>query len=361
MRYAVTSDLHLKSEAPQRLENLAAMLVLLEKEGVEHLIIAGDLFDKGYAGYAALDELLSRHKKLQVIAFPGNHDQGLAAGQFSSPNMRVLETATLMDSESRDLSLVFLPYQDGKTMGEALEELPELEKLAGKPWVLFSHGDFGPRRKHLAGNEEGYFPLTPLDISRFRPTRVILGHIHKPSPLDATVVYPGSPFPLDINETGQRRVLLLEQQDGTLSSLPLSCAPLMLQTEVFVLPDGQEEEQVRSCLDGFWEQAQAAYVGKPDKSRTMLRVHLRGCATERGAVCSAVEAWVEKQKLILESVDDGALRYGEADRSLQAVAEAAEQALHALKLQEPEAMQHGQELQTRIREQVLHHIYGLKE
>lgn len=361
MQYAITADLHLRADAPERLANLEGIFKLLQARKVSQLIIAGDLFDQGYAGYRDLDGLLARYDSIQVTAIAGNHDPELSGGQFSAGNITVIPSPRAIHGKKGELSLLYLPYQAGKTMGETLDGSGVMEELQGRSWVLLSHGDFGPRRRGLSGNEEGYFPLTRNDLTRYKPIRTILGHIHKPSPPAGEVVYPGSPYPLDISETGRRRILLLDQRDGKLESLPLDFAPCNLLWTLFVLPDGNEQEQVQTALQQQLE-ALALPAGHAAK-QTQIRVRLEicGCSTDRAAPEAAARAWFDKQTLDLESVRTEALRYSAAEQNLTALTRKFEQAVAALRIPPSEYPGDGEELLSAIRQSGLNCIYRIKE
>jgi len=255
MKYAITADLHLRADNSDRLAYCDALCTLVQSQDIGNLIIAGDLFDQGYSGYKALDAILARHSRLQVTVLPGNHDPDLAQGQFSSINVRVVTRPEVLAGDKGETGLVLLPYREGCTMGEALTEA-ELETKKTGAWVLVSHGDFGTTARDLNGNESGYFPLTRRDITRYAFKRVILGHIHKPSSLDAEVLVPGSPWPIDSSERGPRRVLVLETP-GRLRHLPWA--------RVFTLLAGLDHpsppRRKRTCPDQRGARSQFSSLG----------------------------------------------------------------------------------------------------
>ena len=356
MRYAITSDLHLRTDAPGRLVNLEQILKLLLKEKIQQLIVAGDLFDRGYAGYKALDGLLKKYSAVHLTAITGNHDPDLSSGQFSASNITVVTQPEFVKGTRGELSLFLLPYRPGMTMGEAMD-IPQLTENSGdKSWVLISHGDYGVGTRKLCGGEDGYFPLTRADIARYRPGRVILGHIHKPNPIDDLVVYPGSPYPLDITETGRRRILILDTADGGLESMPLPFAPCNLHWRLFVVPDGTEAQQVESRLKAL----------KQDLDRSMMtgirvRLSVAGCAADRAVVESAARNFFEDSKIQLESLDTSALSFGENRKDLGKLAAGMEEALQGLVVPDREIPGDRDLLYSGIREQALRYIYRIKE
>ena len=249
MHVAVTADLHLRESNPERLENLEVLIRQLLSREIHNLIIAGDLFDAADRSYARLDSLAQRFPDIQLLIVPGNHDPDLRRELFVSNNIQVFAKPTLKRIDQR--LFLFLPYKEGSTIGETISALPDSESLRSHPWVLVSHGDFTAPRREESGGERGYFPLTREDLVRFKPARVILGHIHVPNSTTGEVVYPGSPYPITSDEYGQRRVLVLETGSASIAELPLSHPPVQVRAEIFLIPDGREEEQTRRQLESI--------------------------------------------------------------------------------------------------------------
>ncbi len=278
MKIAITADVHLKSGAPERLENLAAILADLPKQGISTLIVAGDLLDKGYDGYKELDALLKKHPKIHLIAVPGNHDSGLAQRNFGAKNITVHSQPKLEELGGRQL--FFLPYA-GESMGAALEQSGLGGKLQKGKWLLVSHGDYERLRKQESGNEDGYFPLTGTDMQDYRPRLALLGHVHKGEQVAPRVIYAGSPYPLDGSEQGQRRLLVVDTASGECDSLPLSNTPIYLAREFALIPDGREEEQLGEQFAALAGELKQDLSGKNVLGKLHLSLSLVGYATSR--------------------------------------------------------------------------------
>ena len=133
---------------------------------IDNLIIAGDLLDKDFDGYHEIDAAANDFPGLNIIAIPGNHDMNLDQKFFNSKNIRIYSKPGV--SEISEFNFLFLPYTQGKTMGEVIEDI-NINKLQEKNWVLISHGDYGSKNRQECGNEDGYFPLVRSDIIKYSP------------------------------------------------------------------------------------------------------------------------------------------------------------------------------------------------
>jgi len=76
MKIAVTADTHLtdKNEYPERYNSLNNILDKLSSEGINTLIIAGDLFDESYQNYSEFDEITATYDNIDFHIVPSNHD-----------------------------------------------------------------------------------------------------------------------------------------------------------------------------------------------------------------------------------------------------------------------------------------------
>jgi len=344
MRVAVTADLHLRESNPERLENLEVLIQQLLSREIRHLIIAGDLFDSADKSYAQFDSLAQRYPDIQLLIVPGNHDPDLLQEDFASGNIQVFARPTLKPIDQ--LPLLFLPYRDGSTIGETISALPDSERLRSHPWVLVSHGDFAAPRPKENGRETGYFPLTREDLTRFKPVRVILGHIHVPNRTTGDVVYPGSPYPVTSDEYGQRRVLVLDTKSAAVAELPLTHPPVRVRAEIFLIPDGREEEQIHRQL-----QSALAEQGAPEK--LVVQAVLKGYSASRRKARGFVEAYLSEGGIPCAGIDLESLRVNDQE-SLAALADTVRQRVGRLELKYEEA----EELRREVLEKALEIVYG---
>lgn len=344
MRIAVTADLHLRESIPERLENLEALIEQLLSVGIHHLVVAGDLFDGADNSYARVDSLAQRSPKIHLLLIPGNHDPDLRQDLFASGNIQVFAKPTLKRIDQRPF--LFLPYKEGSTIGETICAFPESERLRSHPWVLVSHGDFTAPRPKENGGERGYFPLTREDLARFKPARVILGHIHVPNSTTAEVVYPGSPYPITADEYGQRRVLVLESTSASIDELPLTHPPIRVRAEVFLIPDGREEEQIRGQL-------QSVLAKEGSSENLVVQAVLKGYSASRRRAKASAEAFLSERGIACVGIDLEPLRANDQE-SLATLADTVRQRVADLKLNYEEA----EELRQAVLEKALEIVYG---
>lgn len=281
MKVALTADLHLTSRErhPERFETLENILSRLKAEEIGTLIIAGDLFDASRRDYSDFEQLCAKeeYRDLQILIIPGNHDPGINNRRIAADNLHVFGEPTVHELEDR--LFLFLPYERGATMGEALAQ--KASDLRADHWVLIAHGDWAQGLRQPNPTEPGvYMPLTRRDIELYRPARVFLGHIHKP--MDAPPVhYVGSPCGLDITEQGRRRCLLYDTDSNDGQPLEHD-APVLYFDETFViLPVADEaaylQEQIASCVR-TWA------LTPEEKAKAQVRVKVVGYSADRAAL-----------------------------------------------------------------------------
>ena len=168
MRIAITADVHLstKETHPERYNALGDILGQTETEGIDTLIIAGDLFDKAFRNYAQFEQLCRQHPKVQVHIIPGNHDPGICPGAIGGDSIHIYNAPAIL--ELGTTVFLLLPYERGVTMGDGVAAMQE--EIDGKQWVLVGHGDFHGGLREVNPLEPGTcMPLSRTCIDRFRP------------------------------------------------------------------------------------------------------------------------------------------------------------------------------------------------
>lgn len=286
MKIAITADMHLTSrqEHPDRFETLENLLRDCGDLGVEKLIIAGDLFDNSRPDFGDFESAYRDHRPpdLSTHIIPGNHDPGLTDAALAVDNLLVYTKPTLMD-EVPHQPILFLPYREHTTMGEHIA--PFKEELTPQDWILIGHGDWSGGNKYPDPYEPGvYMPLARKDLEIYQPGVVFLGHIHRPHS-DNRVHYPGSPCPLNISETGTRRMLVYDTQEKEISSHLISSPRLYFQGEFVVMPLEDEISYLKAHIKNWvtsWE------VPREWHDRIQLRVTLKGYTRNREAIREAV-------------------------------------------------------------------------
>ncbi len=287
MKVAVTADCHLTSrkEHPERFETLEILLHDLGGKGIRQLIIAGDLFDKDYRNYGEFEGWAKKaaEKKIDIHIIPGNHDASLSGRNFTASNVFVYNRPELKSFDLMSLPLLFLPYYKDRSMGEAMAVLSDPPEQG---WILVGHGDWLEGAREVNGYEPGvYMPLTRNDLDRFRPEAVLLGHIHKP--LDQGMVhYPGSPCPLEINETGRRRYLLVDTESAAVSEQILPAIRLFFRADLTALPVADEKEFIRKQIDNYLN---AWQLSSDEKKKALIRVAGHGYSHDRSSLADMIK------------------------------------------------------------------------
>ena len=327
MKVAITADLHLTDESghPARFKTLRRLLKQCANLDVDTLIIAGDLFDRRMQDFADFESVYqeARPPELEVLALPGNHDLDLAPGALAVPGLRVIEEVELFQLGDA-FNLLLVPYKPETTMGERLSEYQG--QLAPGSWGLVSHADWvGGHRKPEADEPGVYMPLTRADLIRFQPAYCVLGHLHVP--ISQPPIYtPGSPCPLDITETGFRRMLILNSEDRSVKSATVDSARICFDERIVVLP-------MENSIDRFTLQLEEMIKGwelPPDcEGRIQLRLKVAGYVKDRAGLLEAAQERLAKYELYPGSPDLSDLHLaGDVDRA--EIAQRVEEVIHNL-------------------------------
>jgi DNA repair exonuclease SbcCD nuclease subunit len=279
MKIGFTADAHLKAahECPERYNALINVLDQCRERGVEHLVIAGDLFDKTLQNYTDFESICKRpdFSNIKIHIIPGNHDPDIRQEHFSVGNIQLYTESTWVEFDS-DWSILFIPYVKGKSMGEIIEK--QIVNNPSEKWALVGHGDWSAGMRSPNPYEPGvYMPVTQKDITIYKPDYVILGHIH--IPLDTTnLYYPGSPCGLDITETGYRRFLVLDTETNLIEPYRIQTDVVYFIEELLVLPADDEVQFIRNEIQNS---IKAWGLEEADKTRVKLRVRARGFCSNK--------------------------------------------------------------------------------
>ncbi len=287
MQIAVTADLHLsdRKKYPERYHALELLLDTILTMNINHLIIAGDLFDKESHNYKDFDAVCNRpkYKNIQFHIIPGNHDISLQKKMLASENTQVFSSPEFKQFDLMSMLFFFLPYTKEKSMGECIAN--SSDKLEKGKWILISHGDWIPSMSEPNPWEPGvYMPLTRSDIEQFRPAQVICGHIHKP--MDSNEMhYPGSLCGLDINETGKRRCLTIDSETGGIESFPIYPDIIYFNESITVLPVQDEEKYIHNQIQKMvnsWD------IPESKKNKIRLRLKVSGYSKDKNKLSKLI-------------------------------------------------------------------------
>lgn len=223
-----TSDTHLAVDHPERLEALRQVLNLAEQTEADILTIGGDLFDSGQDAEQLRPELRDEFsgRSYRILAIPGNHDHEAYRGDlyFGSDFTILLQSPFEVAAEGgvRFFGVPFTP----RLTQEIRLLLRNREEYEG-PEVLLIHGSLeAPFEERYAGDEEArYCPITEAGIDALGFDYVLAGHYHNVHEVrlesGATFVYSGSPASVSRNETGPRKAVVVDTDEGTVKTLQL--------------------------------------------------------------------------------------------------------------------------------------------
>jgi exonuclease SbcD len=278
MRLLHTSDWHLGhtlydvSREAEHSAFLDWLLHILEAQGVDALLVAGDIFDTSNPSaeaQAAWYDFIARARrklpKLDVVVIGGNHDSAARLDApdplFSALGVRVVGGLP-RSRGALDFERLLVPLHDGRgrvkawvaavpylrpadlplvrTEGDRLVdgvrevygltlEAARRRRQPGQALVAMGHCymvgselSVLSERKILGGNQHAL----PVDLFPEDVAYAALGHLHKAQRVGGRegVRYSGSPLPLSLSEAHYRhQVLLVELEDEGLGSVrPLS-------------------------------------------------------------------------------------------------------------------------------------------
>lgn len=317
MKIAITADIHLtiKSDHPERYNALENILNRIKQDGIENLIIAGDLFDKGYNNPKDFEALCRLFPGINLHIIPGNHDIAVSNKSIVGSNILIYTATTVV--EIGQTSFLFIPYEEKTKMCDRINIQDDSVR---KGWILVGHGDYYGGIKELNPLEPGtYMPLSKSTVSKFTPRAVFLGHIHKPTNI-SNVYYTGSPCGLDISETGTRRFLVYNTEDGSITSVPVVTDILYFMESFVIVP---LENEIDILKQEITKRIKSWEIPESEFSKIIVRCEAMGYTMDRGAVMTALKEGFKDFKFYN---DDGPLIESlsmSSDRQLSAIAERA--------------------------------------
>ncbi len=253
MKFLHTGDLHIgkilyeMSLLEDQKYILQEIMQVAEREQVNAVVIAGDVYDRSVPSVEAvslLDDFLTKlsQKGIAVLVISGNHDSGerLAFMDEVLQKQRIYiagngtEHLTRVEFEEAGETVTFVllpfvkPAQVGeKSSEEAVRLILEREGLFGErqekhhQYVLVTHFFVtdGEKEPELSDSESTVQVggIDHVDASAFSFfDYVALGHIHKPQQIgERNVFYAGTPLKYSFSETAQEKsVLLVEMKEG---------------------------------------------------------------------------------------------------------------------------------------------------
>jgi len=246
-----TSDLHLSTDNPERLEALEEVLSLAEKRKADLVTIGGDLFDSEVDAENLRSELrdMFSDRSFEIIAIPGNHDskafrKNLFFGEnFQAAVEEPYEEIVIDEEEVKIICLPYTPYPDE----DLLVSLKEMGPFAGTKILLLHCSLEAPISDLAVGEEEEgkYFPISKDILKQLGFDYYLSGHYHHPPreeklSSDSIFVYPGSPVSITQKEITPRNVVLLETEQDRLEFQTLETFHFD-HLEIQLSPGGEDE------------------------------------------------------------------------------------------------------------------------
>lgn len=284
-----TSDWHIgkklkeRDRLPEQVQALDEIAGICEREGVEVVLVAGDVFDT-YTPSADAEEAFYRAvkkiagDKRTVVLIGGNHDDCVrlsAAAPLASENgiyifgnrkrcfapdsrpVRVERAGEnwllLANQKGEKLYINALPYPNEARLGEEKTDETYEEKIAR--WIAAGEAGYEEGAYHvllthlfvcggLTSESErdidlGGARVVPIDVLP-KEGYVALGHLHKKQVIHGNLVYSGSLLPYAFDEAGgEKGVFLLDTaSDEAPRFLPLESGKKLVRLECNDVEDG---------------------------------------------------------------------------------------------------------------------------
>lgn len=223
-----TADVHLHKDDSRTVDALREVLSVAEANDVNLLTIGGDLFDSPEDAEALRPELreILKGNSFNILAIPGNHDEDVYRDNLRFGNdLRVLTDDPCSSVEFDDFEIVGVPFTPSMTE-ELFASLEERSTDRTQILLLHCTLDIGFQSGAVGDDEGTYFPVTRATLADLDYEYVLAGHIHsqvQEVPLDngGTFIYPGSPVSHSTTEEGVRNAVLIDTDEGSVSTVPL--------------------------------------------------------------------------------------------------------------------------------------------
>lgn len=317
MRILHTSDWHLGKKLfkalrlPEQSEFLKWLIETIDRQKVDVLIIAGDIFDVPTPPNAAQTlffdfiHKLKKYEDLHIIIIGGNHDSSsllkIPEPFFKEQNCHIItglpknnqESDIIITKEDETVAFKALPYfRNFELLNQLAKDSEEIEQKFEiyfrnffKNWkkplqkkdkrILIAHHVFG--NYEMSGSEHAIhlsgIDHFPLNWVKEYFEYVALGHIHKKMELSQSppIIYPGSPIPMRFSEKSKKYVSLIETKSEK------------LEFELISVPVFRSLKQVRANLDNYHDKLYGLIEEhKDDKLTAFLEIHIELDAPSKG-------------------------------------------------------------------------------
>jgi len=223
MRVLHTSDIHIREFGDNRWVALEEIVKICREDGVDVLVIAGDMFDRDVDGIRLIPEVkgLFGEVDFRVIILPGNHDYRLfQMGHYFGENVIVIDDYK-KGYMIGDVMFWGLPFEEDINEEDVLERLYMMNDLmeVERTNILVFHGELITDRFGFGDfGDEGkkrYMPIRKDFFKELNVSYVLAGHFHTnfntfTLPNGGYFVYPGSPVSITHKEIGKRKVNIFD-------------------------------------------------------------------------------------------------------------------------------------------------------
>ncbi|MFN2525715.1 MAG: exonuclease SbcCD subunit D [Actinomycetota bacterium] len=286
--------------AEARCEAIAEIGRAVEATDAAFVLVCGDVFESNQVDRQVLRRSLEAVRAIPapVLMLPGNHDALDPGSVYLSPtfqqsrpdNLHLLDGPTLEPVPGVDV--VPVPWRTRKPLTDLVAEtLARLPAPQGKVRVAAAHG----RVDELAPDPDDPSLISVAGAERALADGVIhylaLGDRHSVTSVGATgrIWYSGTPEVTDFDEEMPGHVLVVELADGACTAQPRTIGKWTF-TRHFADVSDQDLDGLRAWLDEL-----------PDKSRTALRLALRGTLSLAGR--ARLDELLEEYSELLAGLD----------------------------------------------------------
>nr|WP_072514546.1 DNA repair exonuclease [Ndongobacter massiliensis] len=264
----------------EKIQTVRRMLTFCEEEGVDILLLAGDIFDNVTIPPALLQEVQEMFgvlTKTKVFISPGNHDYFAIDSPYAQPHWP--DCVHIFRGKA---STVLLPAQQISITGAGFEGTYQRESLLCDFDPMCGFGsiqNFGENRTeksevpdsssflHLAvlhgdlvrpGEKSNYHPIVPEAFPADYFAYVALGHVHKRTPIQnigkTAYAYAGCLDGAGFDETGAKGGYLLTWDGRQMQSQFLSFSSRQFHREEIDVSEVQSREELSARIEARVQQ-----------------------------------------------------------------------------------------------------------
>lgn len=204
------SDIKAKIRRKEIMESFGRIITLAEKENIDAILIAGDLFEHEYVRPYTIDYIVNQIKRISdtsVFICPGNHDPYVKNSYYNLANWpenvyifnHGIEKVELKE---KDIVIIGKGFSSKYIYKSTVNDIDYT--INNKKRILITHGTVGGNP-----NECKYHPIN-IDRISSNFDYIALGHFHQFNKIKSNAAYCGSPEPLGFDELGSHGIIVGE-------------------------------------------------------------------------------------------------------------------------------------------------------